>query len=64
VHRVSEYQPANEDVYKKFAEEILRNTTPEKALLYFLKQDIGKLPETTSILTNKKGFISYIAYPN
>jgi hypothetical protein len=35
---------------------------PEDAILYFLKQKLGKIPQTTSSITSKKGYITYLAH--
>jgi len=42
-----------------FVEEIMKQTTPQLALPYLLKEKVGMAPRTTSNLTGKQGFISY-----
>jgi len=37
----------------------MKQTSPESALLYLLKEKVGMAPKTISNLTGKKGFISY-----
>ena len=53
----------NDEFYKLLASEIIKNVNPEVVLTYFLKEKLGPLPETKSFLTNKKNYLTYVAYP-
>ena len=63
VHEIATSEQSLDDpFYQLFVSEILKKTKPENAILYFLKQKLGKIPQMTSGITNQKGYITYKAF--